>query len=197
MFFQKKEGQISTLKETRFLALKKVIFHGVDWFYVIRPNVPGTVTIMPVLNKRKVILLETARPPIMAEGIASKCIEWPAGMVGDERIGETIEEAIAAELLEETGCQADKIKICTERLVSSPGCSSETTVLAMADISSKPVQKAITDGGIITNWFEVPIETLFDFLADKEREGYAISLSVYSGLAFLCRRFPSLFSQKK
>ena len=58
MFFQKKEGQISTLKETRFLALKKVIFHGVDWFYVIRPNVPGTVTIMPVLNKRKVLCVE-------------------------------------------------------------------------------------------------------------------------------------------
>lgn len=194
---QQKEGMVSTLTSTRFLNLKKVIFNGSDWFYSMRPNAATTVTIAPVLNETKVILLETFRPPVAAEGIAQRCLEWPAGMVGDERIGESVEQAIAAELLEETGFVADRVEICNARLVSSPGCSSETTVLALAFITQERVQQPVTDGGIITHWFEVDIAHLFDFLAQKEKEGLAVSLSVYSGLAFLCRRFPDLFHQKK
>lgn len=196
MLSLKKEGKISILKKTPFINFKKAVFHGADWFFITRANAKESVTIMPVLENQKVILLETYRPPVMAEGVASKCIEWPAGMVGDERIGETIEEAIAAELLEETGYSASRIEVCANRLVASPGCSSETTVLALAFVSQKERQPQ-TDGGVIANWLEVDIGSLFDFLALKEREGYAISLSVYSGLAFLYRRYPSLFTQKK
>ena len=61
------------------------------------------------------------RPPLQAEGIAKYSIALPAGLVGDERIGETIEEAINAELMEEAGLKADRLEIKTRKTASSPG----------------------------------------------------------------------------
>ena len=48
-----------------------------------------------------------------------------------------IEDAIKAELLEETGLIADKIEIKARKVASSAGCVSETCTLAIAHIKDK------------------------------------------------------------
>ena len=92
------------LYDTKYLQLKSTKSKsGNDWVYAHRPNAKDVVVILPLINNKQVLFLIEERPPLQAEGIAKYSIALPAGLVGDERIGETIEEAINAELMEEAG----------------------------------------------------------------------------------------------
>ena len=81
---------------TKFLQLKctkSPVNH--DWFYAHRPNAQNGVTIAPILHdkdKDYLILIETNRPPIYAENKAKTCIEFPAGLLGDEIQNEILTE---------------------------------------------------------------------------------------------------------
>ena len=88
------------LYNTKYLQLKSTPSKsGNNWVYAHRPNVNGVVVILPVKDDEVLFLIEE-RPPIQAEGIGKYTIAIPAGLVGDERKGESIEEALKTELLE-------------------------------------------------------------------------------------------------
>lgn len=88
------------LYDTKYLQLKSTKSKsGHDWVYAHRPNAKDVVVILPIINDEKVLFLKEERPPLQAENIAKYCIGLPAGLVGDERIGESIEDAIKAELI--------------------------------------------------------------------------------------------------
>ena len=99
------------LYNTKYLQLKSTeTKNGDSWYYAHRPNAEDVVVILPVFQDEILFIIEE-RPPLTAEGKCKYCIGFPAGLVGDERKGESIEDAIRAELKEEAGLQADNIEI--------------------------------------------------------------------------------------
>ena len=153
-----------------------------DWFYAHRPNTrPGKddgVVILPVIHEKEgdsVLFLESRRPPLYSEGKSEIDIELPAGLVGDVREGETAEEAVKAELLEETGLEADAIKILMENSASSGGCTSETVTFAKADISNpNQVQEPVSDHGVIVGRHKVPVKEINNWLKEQQNQGKSI-----------------------
>ena len=175
------------LYDTKYLQLKSTKSKtGSDWVYAHRPNASDVVIIVPVIENTKVLFIIEERPPLVAEGITNRSIAVPAGLVGDERKGESIEEAIRAELLEEAGLKADRIEIKTRRTASSPGCVSETVTIAIAYIDEyKIIKEPISDGGVIVDRALVDIENIYPWLREQEVKGYALAAQTLAGLFYL------------
>ena len=175
------------LYHTKYLQLKSTKSkNGSDWFYAHRPNVKDGVVILPIIENSKILFLIEERPPLIAENIATRSVALPAGLVGDERIGESAEDAIKAELLEEAGLTADRIEIMSRKVSSSPGCVSETITIAIAyidkyEITSEPVD----DGGIIVERVLVDINNIYPWLKEQENKGYAITAQTLAALFYL------------
>lgn len=95
------------------------------WEYVSRTRNIGAVVILAIEDGH-VLLVEQYRVPLGA-----RCLELPAGLVGDDSEGEAVELAAARELEEETGWRAERIEI-VGAFASSPGMVSETFTLVRA-----------------------------------------------------------------
>ena len=182
------------LFDTKFLQLKQTkspVNH--NWFYAHRPNAKNGVTIAPILHTKNgdcLIFLETKRPPMYAESKAEFCIEFPAGLLGDEIENETVEECIKKELLEETGYELSNIEIISNLISTSGGLTSETTVYAIADIENDIISRTpVTDGGIIINIHKISLLNVDNWLKEQESLGKAISASVYGLLYFVLKRY--------
>ena len=178
------------LYETKYLQLKQTKApNGEIWYYAHRPICKGAVIIAPVLHTKKgdyLIFLETRRPPMYAEEKADYCIEFPAGLLADIDKNETPKMAIKRELLEETGYRAKKITITAPLVTGSAGLSSEISVFSIADIYDlKQYQEPVSDGGIIIKRHKVHITKVNSWLKKRQKEGYAVSSSVYGVLYFL------------
>lgn len=193
-------GDSGVLYDTKFLQLKKAPSpdNKFDWVYAHRPNAKDVVVIAPVIDRDgdkkitkndSILFIETERPPIKAEGKAERCIELPAGLVGDENPDENIKEAIKKELAEETGFEADT-EIIARNIASSPGCVSETSTFAIANIfSDNPqVKEAVDDGGVIKARHEVPLKNVHSWLKQQQEAGKAISAQTLAGLYFVFER---------
>ena len=174
------------LYDTKYLQLKSASAkNGNEWVYAHRPNVSNVVVILPVCKDEILFLIEE-RPPLQAEGKGKYCIGLPAGLVGDERKGETVEDAIRAELLEEAGLSANKVEIKVNKAAGSSGCVSETCVIAIAYINDKEtIYPPIDDGGIITDRIWIKKETVLEWLNEKDKDGYVISSSTLGALFYL------------
>jgi len=174
------------LYHTKFLDLKYIITKNKkQWFYAHRPNANGVVIILPK-TKDEVLFLIEERPPIQAEKIGKYSIGLPAGLVGDERIDESIEEAIASELLEETGLLAEKIEIKSSKVASSAGCLSEISTIAIAHIKDKNiVQEPIDDDGVIVDRVWINKKDIKNWLNKKEKEGYILTAQMLSALYYM------------
>lgn len=95
------------------------------WEFASRTNDVRAVVILAE-HDGKIILIEQERVPI-----GKRCIELPAGLVGDEDSNATVEGTAVKELEEETGFTAARI----ERLgdyYSSPGMVAESFTLVRA-----------------------------------------------------------------
>lgn len=174
------------LYNTKYLQLKSAKSKsGSDWVYAHRPNASNVVVILPY-TKEEVLFLIEERPPIQAENIGKYCIALPAGLVGDERKGETTEDAIKAELLEEAGLISDKIEIKAKKVSSSSGCVSETCTIALAYIEDKtPKQNPVNDNGVITDRVWVKKTDIMNWLESKENEGYILTGQTLGALLYL------------
>ena len=175
------------LYDTKYLQLKSTKSkNGHNWVYAHRPNAKDVVVILPIIDNKKILFLIEERPPLLAENIAQYSIGLPAGLVGDERVGESVEDAIKAELLEEAGIKADYIDIKTRRTASSAGCVSETCTIAIAYIQDyKIISEPIDDGGIIKERVLVDINDVYKWLKEKEKNGYALTAQTLAALFYL------------
>ncbi|MBR6127131.1 NUDIX hydrolase [bacterium] len=175
------------LYDTKYLQLKKTSSKtGNDWVYAHRPNITNVVVILPVINKEETVFLIEERPPITAEYGTKKTIGLPAGLVGDIRKNETIKDAIRTELMEETGLKADKIKILSNCIASSAGCTSETYTIALAEVNNyKIIEKPIDDGGVIINRVRVKLADIDIWLKEQEKNGYILTAQMLSALYYL------------
>lgn len=178
------------LCSTKYLELKEAVApNGKSaWIYAHRQIATDVVVIVPVFKsetEEKILFLKTQRPPLYAENKADINIELPAGLVGDERKGESIEQAIEAELREETGLRADSIKIVSRKIASSAGCTSETSTIALAEITdTTEISKPLSDGGIILERIWVNANDIRNWLQEQEKNGCAISAQALCGLFY-------------
>ena len=178
------------LCSTKYLELKEAVApNGKSaWIYANRQIATDVVVIVPVLKsetEEKILFLKTQRPPLYAENKADINIELPAGLVGDERKGESIEQAIEAELREETGLRANSIKIVSRKIASSAGCTSETSTIALAEITdTTEISKPLSDGGIILERIWVNANDIRNWLQEQEKNGCAISAQALCGLFY-------------
>ena len=141
------------------------------WEYVERCG-GMTAVVIVAMHDGKYILVEQARVPL-----GKRCIELPAGLVGDEDdLG--IEETALKELEEETGFIAERV----ERLgdfYSSPGMVAEGYTLVRAH--------GVRPGGTkIEDDIDVHLVTpgeVASFIAAKRAEGLAIDTKLLLLLA--------------
>ena len=118
-----------------------------------------------------ILLVEQHRVPI-----GRQCLELPAGLVGDDTPGESLEDAAARELEEETGYRAELIERLGE-FASSPGMTSETFTLVRATGLTK-VGDGGGDAGEAITVHRVPLSEVAAFVAARREAGVAIDAKI-------------------
>lgn len=149
------------------------------WTFVERPDVRGIVTIVPVTDDRRLLLVQQYRPPVRCD-----TLELPAGLAGDDpqHADEPLVEAARRELREETGYDARRIELLVEA-PSSPGVTSELVSFFLATQLERVDAGGGVDGEKITV-HEVPLSDVAGWLRERQREGLHVSAKVYAGLYF-------------
>jgi ADP-ribose pyrophosphatase len=133
------------------------------WEYVGRARDIRAAVIVAV-DDGDVLLVEQFRVPL-----GKPCLELPAGLIGDETEGESIEVSAARELEEETGYRPERIEIIGE-FASSPGMVSETFSLVRAVGLTKVGEGGGVPGENITV-HRVPLDDVATFAAAKRAAG--------------------------
>ena len=140
------------------------------WEYVGRARNIRAAVILPLIDE-DVVLVEQYRVPL-----GRKCIELPAGLIGDEegRAGEDDLAAAGRELEEETGYRAAKLKDIGQ-FFSSPGMVSESFTLVRATGLERVGEGGGTDSEDIAV-HRVPRTGLKEFLDRKRGEGCGVDV---------------------
>ncbi len=136
------------------------------WEYVGRARGIGAAMIL-ALEDGHVLLVEQWRVPLQR-----RCLELPAGLVGDDAEGESVEASAARELEEETGWRPCHIEVIGE-FASSPGLVSETFTLVKASGLTKVSDGGGIDGENITV-HRVAVSEIAAFVDSKRTEGVVI-----------------------
>jgi len=157
-----------------------------DWEAFERVNCDGVIGIVPFTDKGEVVLIRQFRPPV--DGCV---VELPAGLVDK---GESFEDAVRRELIEETGYRAEDVKFLTSGPMSSG---------ASAEILSVYVATGLTHVGIgerdeteDIEVFQVPLSALEKTLEDMKAGGDYIDLKLY-GMIEMARKLLDPDREKK
>ncbi|MBA3525307.1 MAG: NUDIX hydrolase [Pseudomonadota bacterium] len=146
------------------------------WEFASRTGSTNAVVILAE-HEGKVILVEQYRVPVGA-----RCLELPAGLVGDEDPDATVEETAVKELEEETGFTATRI----ERLGdfhSSPGMLAESFAL----VGAHGVSRCGEGGGNEREAIDVHLvarEDISSFVEQRRNAGVAIDVKLLLFLTF-------------
>ncbi len=141
------------------------------WEYVSRSRGIRAAVILAVDEANHVILVEQFRVPL-----GKRCIELPAGLIGDD-VGAEGEEPVAAaarELEEETGYRAGRMELIGE-FYSSPGMVSESFTLVRAHDLEKVGEGGGTESEDITV-HRVPLASVAEAIASWREQGLAIDV---------------------
>lgn len=128
------------------------------------------------IESGEVILIEQYRVPL-----GRQCLELPAGLIGDEHDGDTVESAAIRELEEETGYRPHRVEVLGE-FWSSPGMVSESFTLVRATGLTRVGEGGGIDGEDIVV-HRVPVGDVPAFVAAKRAEGAAIDVKLLILLA--------------
>ena len=140
------------------------------WEYASRTNNVTAVVILAEYEG-KVILIDQPRVPL-----DSRCIELPAGLVGDTDPNATVETTAIKELEEETGFTADRV----ERLgdfYASPGMVAESFTLARAH-GVRKIGEGGGDENEDINVHLVAREDIPNFVEQKRAEGFGVDVKL-------------------
>ena len=163
---------IETPWEGRFIAVKT---QG-KWEYVSRTRGIQAAVILAI-DDGDVILVEQYRVPL-----GQRCLELPAGLVGDEDPDITVEATAIKELEEETGFTAERI----ERLgdfYASPGMVAESFTLVRAH-GVRRIGEGGGDEHEDINVHFVPRPDIPNFLEQKRAEGFGIDVKLLIFLGY-------------
>lgn len=165
------QGELGEAAVTRWEGKYIRIVTRDGWEYVERCGEMGAVVIV-AQHDGKFILVEQERVPL-----GRRCIELPAGLVGDEDdLG--VEETALKELEEETGFVAGRIERLGE-FYSSPGMVAESYSLVRAH----DVRAGGTKADEPIEVHLVAPDEMADFIAAKRAEGLAIDTKLLLLLA--------------
>lgn len=140
------------------------------WEYVGRARSIRAAVIL-AMDSGKVILVEQYRVPLQA-----RCLELPAGLVGDEQAGEAVEAAAARELEEETGFRAGRL-VTVGKFSSSPGMVSETfTLLVASDLQRVGEGGGLAGEDIVVH--QVPLAEIPSFVAEARARGLQMDVKL-------------------
>lgn len=145
------------------------------WEFVGRANDIHAAVILAI-DGEHVLLVEQPRVPL-----GGRCLELPAGLVGDQDKGETVEESAARELEEETGYRPDRIEVIG-RFASSPGMVSETFTL----VKAHGLAKVGPGGGEASEDItvhRVKLAEVHSFVAQRREEGVFMDVKMLLVLA--------------
>ncbi len=140
------------------------------WEYVGRARGIGAAVIIAIEDGH-VLLVEQWRVPL-----GRRCLELPAGLVGDETEGEGVEASAARELEEETGWRPSRIEVIGD-FASSPGMVSETFTLVRASGLTQVSDGGGVDGENIAV-HRIALDDIVPFIARKRAEGLAIDVKL-------------------
>ena len=140
------------------------------WEYASRVNNINAVVILAEYDG-KVILIDQPRVPPDC-----RCVELPAGLVGDEDAGATIEDTAIKELEEETGFTAERVERLGE-FYASPGMVSEGFTLVRAHAVRK-IGEGGGDENEDINVHLVPRAEIPNFIEQKRAEGFGVDVKL-------------------
>jgi ADP-ribose pyrophosphatase len=129
----------------------------------------------------RVVLVEQERVPI-----GKRCIELPAGLVGDEEEHATVLGTAAKELREETGYEADRFEVIGD-FYSSPGMIAESFTFVRAFGLRKVGEGGGTEHEDIIVHL-VPRAQIRPFVERKRDEGCAIDAKILAVADFVTGR---------
>ena len=143
------------------------------WEYAGRSRGIRAAAIVALDKEGHVLLVEQYRVPL-----GKRCLEIPAGLIGDHEgdEDEAPEAAAARELEEETGYRADTWETLGE-FYSSPGMVSESFTLLRASDLTKVGEGGGTDSEDI-RIHRVALNNLSEFVAARRAEGLAIDVRI-------------------
>lgn len=160
-----------TVWEGRFLKVLKQD----RWEYASRSRGIEAVVILAI-DAGHVILIEQFRVPL-----GRRCLELPAGLVGDDDAGEAVATAALRELEEETGYRAGRIEDLGF-FHASPGMVTEGFTLVRAhDLARVGDGGGAGDEEIIVH--RVALDDVPAFLETKRAEGAAVDVKLLLLLA--------------
>jgi len=149
-----------------------------DWEAFERINCDGVIGVVPFTDNDEVILIRQFRPPI--NGFV---IELPAGLVDQ---GESFEQAVRRELIEETGYEAGDVQFLAEGPMSS-GASSEVLSVYVAT-GLRYVGIGLRDETEDIEVIPVQLDQVAAKLEELRQNGDHIDLKVY-GMIEMAKNF--------
>lgn len=149
------------------------------WEFAERTKAKGAVVLVALTDDGRLLLTEQFRVPV-----GKPVIELPAGLVGDVagEEAEDLEAAARRELLEETGYEAQNLRLVAEGPPTS-GLASEL----VAFIVATQLKKVAAGGGDESEQIEVHAVELARvpaWLEEQALRGALIDPKVYAGLYF-------------
>ena len=141
-----------------------------QWEYASRANDIRAVVILAEFEG-KVILIDQPRVPL-----AARCVELPAGLIGDEDPNATVETTAIKELEEETGFTASQIEQLGD-FYASPGMVSEGFTLVRATGLRRIGEGGGGDDEDI-NVHLVARADIPNFVEQKRAEGFGIDVKL-------------------
>lgn len=160
-----------TVWQGRFLEVRQ----DGNWEYAARTRDIRAAVIIAVEDGH-VLLVEQYRVPL-----GRRCLELPAGLVGDEEAGESALVSAARELEEETGYRAARVESLGDYM-SSPGMTSEAFTLVRASGLTRVGPGGGVDGEDIVV-HRVALAEISAFVAGRRGEGVAIDVKLLLLLA--------------
>lgn len=172
-----------TVWEGKYLRCMRLAYRGPEgmvrqWEAVERVNCSGIVAIVPVTDDGEAILIRQFRPPLNRY-----VVEFPAGL--NDR-GETLENAAARELIEETGYKASEMLYLSEGPLSS-GSSAEVLTVFLAkglDYIGIGQRDETEDIEIL----KVPLDEVYGRMTDFSEQGDLVDLKIYGFIELAKRR---------
>ena len=161
-----KDAPLQTVWQGKYISALK---RG-RWEFVSRTGSTNAVVILAE-HDGKVILIEQYRVPV-----GRRCVELPAGLVGDEDKNATVEGTAVKELDEETGFTADRIERLGE-FQSSPGMVAESFTLVRAHRVRKVGEGGGTENEDITVHL-VPRAEIPAFVEQRRAAGCAVDVKL-------------------
>jgi ADP-ribose pyrophosphatase len=140
------------------------------WEYASRANDISAVVILAEFEGKMILVDQPRVPP------DCRCIELPAGLVGDTDPDATVESTAIKELEEETGYTADRVERLGEFL-ASPGMLSEGFTL----VRLHGVRKVGEGGGDENEDINVHLvarEDIPNFVEQKRAEGFGVDVKL-------------------